>query len=95
MGGKGGWFDDWDLGSIDVALTGCKLDGDYCVREGAENGGLYGVYVLMCLDGQFASRPSERASCRLGIRNCGYLGDRLGGWLLGCKSGCSLYCLER
>ena len=56
---------------------------------------MYGVYVLMCLDGQFSGRPSDSASCCLDIQDCGYLGDRLEGWLLDCESGCSLYCLER
>ena len=48
---KGGWLDDWDLGSIDIALIGCQLGEDLYGREGGENGGLYSAYVLMCLDG--------------------------------------------
>ena len=50
-GSKGGWLDDWDLGSIDIALIGCQLGEDSYGREGGKNGGLYSAYVLMCLDG--------------------------------------------
>ena len=50
-GSRGGWLDDWDLGSIDIALMGCQLGEDSYSREGGENGGLYSAYVLMCLDG--------------------------------------------
>ena len=94
-GSKGGWLDDWDLGSIDMALIGCQLGKDSYGQEGGKNGGLYSAYVLVCLDGLIAGRPSDRAGYCLGGRNCGYSGDGLGGWLLGCKSGCSLCWLER
>ena len=56
------WLGDWDLGSTTVALDSCYLGGGYSDREGAEHGGFYGGYVLMCLGGQFAGRPSDRAS---------------------------------
>ena len=74
-GSKGGWLDEWDMGSIGIALIGCQLGGDSYGREDVKKGGLYGVSVLMFLDGQFAGRPSDRANCCLGIRYCGYLGN--------------------
>ena len=50
-GSKEGWLDDWDLGSINIALIGCQLGDDSYGREGGENGALYSASVLMCLDG--------------------------------------------
>ena len=50
-GSKGGWLNEWDLGSIDIALIGCQLGENSYGWEGGKNGGLYSAYVLMCLNG--------------------------------------------
>ena len=76
------------MGSVDVALIGCQLSEGSCGREVGEDGGLNGAYTLVFLGGWVAGRPSNRAGYQLVGRNCDYLGDQLGCWLLSCESSC-------